>query len=229
MFHAMVIVVGGIKGGSGKTTVATNLAVMRAARGRNVVLVDADRQGTASDFSALREASHPGRARYRCVSLVGRAVQAEAPRLIRDATDVIFDTDGQDVDTQLSALALADVLLVPFVPRSFDFWTLDRVVARVEEARVKNRKLRACAFLNRADARRRANDDAQEVLGEGGVFEVLPVRLGMRNAYGAAAAQGLAVTELRPPDKKAIDEVERLYASVFTPGEATNPRRDPSV
>ena len=218
MSHAIVIVVGGIKGGSGKTTVATNLAVMRAASGRDVILVDADRQGTASDFSALRDASHAGRARYRCVQLVGRAVQAEAPRLIRGgASDVIFDTDGQDVETQVSALALADVLLVPFVPRSFDFWTLDRVVARVEEARVRNRRLRACAFLNRVDARRSANDDADAVLGEGGVLEVLPVRLGMRNAYGAAAAQGLAVTELRPPDKKASQEVETLYACVFAP------------
>ncbi len=213
----MVIVVGGIKGGSGKTTVATNLAVMRAASGRDVVLVDADRQGTASDFSALRDASHPGRARYRCVQLVGRAVQAEAPRLIRGgASDVIFDTDGQDVETQMSALALADVLLVPFVPRSFDFWTLDRVVARAEEARTRNRKLRACAFLNRVDARRAASDDADEVLGESGL-EVLPARLGARNAYGAAAAQGLAVAELRPPDKKASAEIETLYTCVFPP------------
>lgn len=213
----MVIVVGGIKGGSGKTTVATNLAVMRAASGRDVLLVDADRQGTASDFSALRDEMRAGTARYRWVQLVGRAVQAEAPRLIRAAGDVIFDTDGQDADTQMSALALADVLLVPFVPRSFDFWTLDRVVARTEEARSRNRTLRACAFLNRVDARRRANDEADEVLGEGGVLEVLPVRLGSRKAYGVAAAQGRAVTELRPPDKKAREEVETLYACVFAP------------
>ena len=50
----MIVVVGGIKGGSGKTTVATNLAVLRASGGHDVLLVDADDQETASDFTILR-------------------------------------------------------------------------------------------------------------------------------------------------------------------------------
>jgi chromosome partitioning protein len=211
----MVIVVGGIKGGSGKTTVVTNLAVMRAASGRDVLLIDADRQGTAMDFSALRADTAPGAARYRCVQLLGRAVREEAPRLIGKYSDVFIDTDGQDAEGQAGALELAHVLLVPFAPRSFDFWTLDRVVARVEEARSINPRLRACAFLNRADARRSASDDADEVLAESGVLEVLPVRLASRKAFGVAASQGLAVTELRPADPKATQEVTTLYTCVF--------------
>jgi len=210
----MVIVVGGIKGGSGKTTVATNLAVMRAASGRDVVLIDADRQATATDFFAVRLASHPRLTQYTSLPLVGRAFQLEAPRVTRRHDDVIVDTDGQDAEAQKAALALADVLLVPFVPRSFDFWTLDRVVARVQDARAR-RRLRACAFLNRVDPRRTSNDDAEDVLGESGVLEVLPARLGSRKAFGAAAARGLAVTELRPPDAKATEEVTALYRSIF--------------
>lgn len=50
----MILVCGGIKGGVGKTTLATNIAVMRAAEGKDVLLVDADDQGTASDFTAIR-------------------------------------------------------------------------------------------------------------------------------------------------------------------------------
>ena len=49
----MIVVVGGIKGGSGKTTVATNLSVIRAMESRDVLLIDADDQETASDFTAL--------------------------------------------------------------------------------------------------------------------------------------------------------------------------------
>jgi chromosome partitioning protein len=212
----MVIVVGGIKGGSGKTTVVTNLAVMRAAAGRDVLVIDTDRQGTAMDFFTLRDSTRAGAARYRTVQLLGRAFHEDASRVIRTADDVFVDTDGQDSETQKRASALAHVLLVPFVPRSFDFWTLDRVVSRVRETRTVNPRLRACAFLNRVDARRGANDDADEVLGESGVLEVLPARLGSRKAFGLAASEGLAVTELHPLDKKASEEITALYESVFS-------------
>uniref|UniRef100_UPI000AAF08BD ParA family protein n=1 Tax=Phormidesmis priestleyi TaxID=268141 RepID=UPI000AAF08BD len=50
----MILVCGGIKGGVGKSTVATNMTVMRANQGMDVLLVDADDQGTASDFTAVR-------------------------------------------------------------------------------------------------------------------------------------------------------------------------------
>jgi chromosome partitioning protein len=50
----MILVCGGIKGGVGKTTLATNLTVMLAMEGKDVLLVDADDQGTASDFTAVR-------------------------------------------------------------------------------------------------------------------------------------------------------------------------------
>ena len=149
--------------------------------------------------------------------LVGRALHADASRLIARHGDVVIDTDGQDEESQRIALERADVLLVPFVPRSFDFWTLDRVARRVEETWVANRRLRAYAFLNRVDARGRANDDAEDVLRESGVLDVLPARLGARKAFGTAAAQGLAVTELHPPDRKASEEVLALYAAVFAP------------
>ena len=60
----MIIVVGGIKGGSGKTTVATHLAILRAQAGHDVLLIDADDQETATDFTILRNAR---RARARAI------------------------------------------------------------------------------------------------------------------------------------------------------------------
>lgn len=56
----MIVVVGGIKGGSGKTTVATHLAILGAHAGWDVLLIDADDQETATDFTVLRHARRAG-------------------------------------------------------------------------------------------------------------------------------------------------------------------------
>src|SRR4051794_20067254 len=78
---SVITVVGGVKGGTGKSTVATNLAVMHAIRGWDVLLVDADEQGTATDFSALRNQNLSQGASYTCISLIGRALATEIRRL----------------------------------------------------------------------------------------------------------------------------------------------------
>jgi chromosome partitioning protein len=131
----MIIVVGGIKGGSGKTTVATNLAVMRAADGHDVLLIDADDQETASDFTILRNERIPAGAGYTSIKLTGPAVRTETLRLAGKYGDIILDTGGRDTTSQRAALSVAHVLLVPFVPRSFDVWTLEKVSALVGEMR----------------------------------------------------------------------------------------------
>ena len=70
----MIITVGGIKGGSGKSTVATNLVVLRSLEGRDVLLVDADTQTTSSDFSLQRNNKTDGNAGFTCIKLAGQAV-----------------------------------------------------------------------------------------------------------------------------------------------------------
>src|SRR5437016_5543085 len=139
----MIIIAGGIKGGSGKTTVATNLAVIRARQGRDVLLIDADDQETATDFTNLRNERREGGAGYTSIKLTGAAVRTETLRLKPKYQDIIIDTGGRDTTSQRAALTVANVLLVPFVPRSFDVWTLEKVGALVDEMRSANPELRA--------------------------------------------------------------------------------------
>jgi chromosome partitioning protein len=211
----MIIVVGGIKGGSGKTTVATNLAVMRAVHGHDVLLIDADDQETASDFTILRNERIPAGAGYTSIKLTGPAVRTETLRLAGKYGDIIIDTGGRDTTSQRAALSVAHVLLVPFVPRSFDVWTLEKVGVVVREMRTANPELTAYAFLNRADARGQDNEDAAEALQETAELQFLDIPLGARKAFSNAAAQGMAVTELKPPDPKATDEIMMLYRYLF--------------
>ncbi len=60
----MIVVVGGIRGGSGKTTVVTNLAVIRAKKGSDVLLIDTDDQEPFSDFTILRNEQQESGAGY---------------------------------------------------------------------------------------------------------------------------------------------------------------------
>ena len=218
----MIVVVGGIKGGSGKTTVATNLAVMRALDGHDVLLVDADDQETASDFTMLRNERAAANATYTSIKLTGQAVRTETRRLAGKYDDVVIDTGGRDTTSQRAALTVADVLLVPFVPRSFDVWTLEKVGELVGEMRVANPDLKAYVFINRADPAGRDNDEATEVLQDTDGLAFIDTPLGTRKAFGNAAAQGLAVTELRPQDAKATQEMGILHRYLYDVSEISS-------
>ena len=211
----MIVTIGGIKGGSGKTTVATNLAVIRAREGHDVLLVDADDQETASDFTVLRNEQLPGGAGFTSIKLTGAAVRTETRRLGDKYSDIIIDTGGRDTASQRAALTVSDVLLVPFVPRSFDVWTLEKVSQLIGEMRSANPDLAAYAFINRADPRGQDNGQAEEVIAEAPELTLIQTSLGARKAFGNAAAQGMSVVELKPQDAKASEEILMLYRHLF--------------
>ena len=210
----MIVVVGGIKGGSGKTTVATNLAVMRALSGYDVLLIDADEQESSYTFTQVRNET-VGDAGYTCIKLTGMAVSKETLRLAQKYQDIVIDTGGRDTTSQRAALAIADLAVVPFKPRSLDVWTMGSVNQVVEAAAAINTKLLAITILNQADARGHDNDEAAEILQEGNALKFSGIALGNRKAYSNAAAAGRAVTEILPADPKATAEIQQLYQYVF--------------
>ena len=210
----MIIVIGGIKGGSGKTTLATHLAILASAKGGDVLMIDADEQATASDFTVQRNELQ-GQSGYTCIQLFGPAVRHETQQLASKYTHVIIDTGGRDTTSQRAALTVADLFVVPFVPRSFDVWTLDKVTDLVNEIHTVNDNLSAYVFLNRADPRGSDNEDAANMLRDAAPLVFIDAPIGTRKAFGNAAAQGLSVTELRPQDIKASQEITALFNHLF--------------
>lgn len=211
----MIIVVGGIKGGSGKTTVATNLAILRAAEGRDVLLIDADDQETAYDFTQLRAEHFNGNPGYTVTKQSGVGVRTATLQFAAKYQDIIIDTGGRDTASQRAGLTVADVLLVPFVPRSFDVWTLQKVSTLVEEMKVANPKLEAFTFINRADPRGQYNDLSADVLKDTNTLKFTDLAIGSRIAFGNAASAGLAVTETKPQDSKAVEEMNAIFSYIF--------------
>jgi len=206
----MIIAVVQTKGGVGKTTLTVNLAVERVVRAkRDVLLVDADEQGTASDFSALR-AERLGKTGYSAIQLSGNAVRNQVLALKSKFDDVFIDTGGRDTQALRAALTVADIALVPFQPRSFDVWTLDKVASLIGEAKSFNESLRAFAVINCADASGPDNVAAAVSLTEHAEIAYLDSSIGRRKAFPNANAIGLSVLEANPPDRKACSELTRL-------------------
>ena len=131
---------------------------------KDLLLIDADDQETATDFTILRNEEREEGAGYTSIFISGSAVRTETKRLKDKYEDILIDTGGRDTASQRAALSVADVLLVPFVPRSFDVWTLEKVSELVGEMRTTNPQLRAYAFINRADWHGRDNSDAAEII-----------------------------------------------------------------
>lgn len=208
----MIYTIGGIKGGSGKTTIATNLAVYLANEGRDVLLVDADDQESASDFAAIR--ADGNKTNITTIKLLSKGVFDQVPQLKKKYAEIIIDTGGRDTDTQRYALLMCDLFLVPFVPRSVDIWTLQKVEQLITEAQIPNPKMKAYCFLNRADIQGKDNQDAASVLEQSASFELLPEIIRNRKAFANAMSLGLGVGELKPSDEKAIQELAALFENI---------------
>jgi chromosome partitioning protein len=86
------------------------------------------------------------------------------------------------VASQRGALAVCDRYVVPFAPRCFDIWALDRVAELVEEGRAVNPDLQACAFLNRADSGGGDNAAAADIIKDQVALEFIPISVGIGRA-----------------------------------------------
>jgi len=212
----MIIVIGGIKGGTGKTTIATNLAVINAATARKTLLIDTDDQQTSLGWSEQRSALQDfAETKLVTIFLSGSNIHKQIIQLAKDFDDIIIDVGGRESVSQRSALTIADVFVLPFQPSSFDLWTISVLMLMLEELIMINPKLKKLYVINRALTNNKDNQEAFELLGETGLLDAVPIFLGNRISYRSAASKGLGVVEHKPRDPKAIIEMTTLHTHIF--------------
>jgi len=212
----MILAVANTKGGVGKTTLAVNIAIERATRGRrDVLLVDADDQATATDFTAQRE-QHRGSTGYAAIQLSGAAVRSQVMAMASKFGEVVIDVGGRDTTALRAALTVANVALIPFQPRSFDVWAMEKITGLVTEARLVNSALRALAIVSCADPMGDDNREAAAAMADNTEVELISVMIGRRKAFPNAASLGLSVLEMPRPDGKACNELKLLADRLYT-------------
>lgn len=212
----MIILIGGEKGGTGKTTISTNLAAIRASKGHDVLLVDTDKQGSASAWSDIRDQKKVY-IRVSNVQKFGSNLTEDIKDLQKRYEDIIIDAGGRDSIELRAAMTIADKMFVPVQASQFDIWTLSIINDLVNQAKGFNPSLAPKVLINRAATNPSIQEieEAKEVFSE---FEHLSLSenlLKERISYRKAAKGGLSVTELSKPDPKSNTEIMALYEEVF--------------
>lgn len=209
----MIILVGSQKGGCGKSTIAVNICAELARLGKDVIHVDADRQGTSSNWIADRSSVEG-------VPLVNGVQKFDN---IRDAIldldkryeFVIVDTAGRDSRELRTGMTAADVVLVPFRPSQPDLDTLPRLSEIITEASDINPKLKAYAMLSMAPTNPIVSEiqDAKTYIADYPHLELINSIIRDRKVYRDCMSEGKGVVEMDNP--KAKQEIQSLVKEIL--------------
>lgn len=195
----MLIVVGSLKGGSGKSTIAFNLAVWLACHRKNVAVIDADPQATLSDVLAVRgeQGFEP------VISQLPIAAIADSDQLNQYAM-VLVDVGTASMDHLKMALSKADRVLIPVPPSQADIWSTQRFL-RFVQVHSGEHSPQMQTFVNRADTHQsvRESHEAAEALRLLQDAEFIEQKLAQRTLYRRAFSEGMAVFEQEPRSKAA--------------------------
>lgn len=184
-----------LKGGAGRSTIATNLAGYLA-DGSKVALVDCDLpQGTSASWAAIRQQIKPDTLTAATASnhtdLVGLV-----KRLVEDHDYIILDTPPRVAELTATALYLSHLCLIPLGASAAEIWATSDTLKALGEVKTKKPDLDARILWTRfRSSTKSAQELSEAAANELGGLQELKARLGYRVAFSEALARGLTVAE----------------------------------
>ncbi|QQP94043.1 AAA family ATPase (plasmid) [Skermanella sp. TT6] len=200
------------KGGVGKTTLAVHTAAGFAGRGQKVLLIDADPQHSAIDWTAARDASELP-SLFTSVAMPAATIHKEIERLAQQFDVVVIDGPPRVTDLARSAIMASDLVLIPVQPSPYDVWASAEVVSLVKEAAIYKPALKYAFTINRKVVNTSIGRDVTDALREFEDVPVLPVSIGQRVAFAESAGGGRTVMETAP-GSAAAREIDALLDAI---------------
>jgi chromosome partitioning protein len=195
------------KGGSGKTTIATNIAHALSLEGEKVLLVDSDPQGSARDWSEANEGE--------LLPVVGLDRETLAKDLLRISEGyqwVIVDGAPQLARMAAAAVKVSDMVLIPVQPSPYDIWaTADLVEIVKARQEVANGFPKAAFVISRAIKNTKLGKEVGNALSEYEI-PILKSVITQLVVYPTTASKGLSV--LNSADNTAITEIKSLLTEI---------------
>lgn len=211
----MIIAVTNLKGGVGKTTIATNLAVCLAYRGHQVCVVDTDLdQHSSMEWAGARE---DGLVRVPVYGVAEKQLNKEVEDLRKRFDFVVIDGTPHLSELADRTILASDIVLIPLLPSIYDFRGFESFLKRFNQVRnlreASGGKVAAMVVLNRVMANTNISKDIETALGDHDI-QLAKTKLINRVSYVDSATTGQGVVEFR--DKKAKDEIEALTDEILT-------------
>jgi chromosome partitioning protein len=209
-----IITVTNQKGGSGKTSVSMVLAGSLAKRGNKVMVVDADPQGTATQWAGAAADDRPFPATVIGLSSAKGKLHQLIKPMVNDYDYIIIDCPPSvDEQASQSALLISDVCLIPSQPTPADLWATVAVLTLVEKAKTLNEELMAFCIANRVTASS-LGKQVLSVMAENKIA-LLGSKLGNRTSFQEATILGSTPQRMGSRHKVAAAEVEALVTELF--------------
>jgi len=210
----MIVLIGSQKGGCGKSTLATNIAASLAVQGKDIMLVDADRQGSSSNWF-LDRSENKELPQVHSVQKYDD-VRASVLDLAKRYEYVIIDAAGRDSIELRTSMMVSDIFVMPVRPSQFDLDTVPRMQEIYNDAKLLNPglKFKSVITMGATNPVIHESEEAKSFFGNYPDITLLNTIIRERKVYrDAISGVGMGVVEL--DNAKAKKEITDLLMEIF--------------